>query len=205
MSDDLLAKVKYEIARLVPKWSEFKVKDSAEYLGFIVGLGRGSGASWVKPLPNYVERAAQLGCAGLAASLSCELFRFKVNSALGYVARLAMPTKELFLKEEWAHKKTLHIVPKALPGYSAQLLSQSGAMCLPSIEVTAGAALLRTALRTCCWREAARLRNETRYSCGSLISFAPKLCGTEEEGLQPITINCRPPRVDSPWWKEPAY
>lgn len=199
MCEELLSKVKHEIARLVPKWMEFKVKDCAEYLGFIVGPRGGSESSWAKPLRNYVERAAQLGCAGLAASLSCELFHFKVHSTLGYVAQLAMPTKELILKEEWAHNKTLHVVPKVLPRFSAQLLSQSGAKCMPSIAVTAGAALLRTALRTCCWRETAQLLNETRYNCGPLISFAPKLCGTEGEGLQPITINGRPPRLDSPW------
>ena len=140
-----------------------------------MGPNGGSEASWAKPLKNYVERAAQLGSAGLAASLACELFWFKVHSTLGYVAQLAMPTKEHILEEEWAQNKTLHVLPKVLPRLSAQLLVQSGAKSLPSIEVTAGAALLRTALRTCCWRETAQLLKETRYECGPAISFGPKL------------------------------
>jgi hypothetical protein len=45
--------VKEFLREQVPEWTTFDVRDSAEYLGMILGPGGGNNASWLKPLKNH--------------------------------------------------------------------------------------------------------------------------------------------------------
>ena len=94
-----------------PDWGGVSISDSAKYLGFFVGPGKGT-ISWKGPLQKYRERAKQWGKLGLGMLLTMQAYRVYISSVLQFVAQLEP------LPPEFAEAER-HAIQSLCPGPTA--------------------------------------------------------------------------------------
>jgi hypothetical protein len=93
-----------EIRRAGGLWAQVQIKDSATYLGFAEGPGKGD-KSWTKATKKYLDRAVLWGSAGLGLHYSTMTYNVFGVSTLTFVAQLETPPEDTLKAEEVALRK----------------------------------------------------------------------------------------------------
>ena len=81
------------LRRNVPGWANIIIKDSAKYLGFIVGPTAGA-VQWDGALEKFNGRCIALRLSEQPLSLKVGQFSGRAISVLGYIAQLVPPLKK---------------------------------------------------------------------------------------------------------------
>ena len=89
-------------------WQNIGIADSAMYLGFQSGPGKGS-KSWDGPIKKYISRTQQWKDQGLGTFFSITAYNTFAHSALLFVGQLEVPSDEVLAQEEKGIRKILRI------------------------------------------------------------------------------------------------
>lgn len=154
----------------VPELASFAVQDSAEYLGMLLGSSGGNNASWAKPLKNFRNRSQDISRTGIAPSFGTDLYNQKAVPVTSYVSQLCEITLEVEKEELMALQRVFHLPHHAFPCDSYYYLLEGGFRKIIPLKVTAKAALIRTALKTCTvWKDELKQLNAVRGELSSML------------------------------------
>ena len=131
----------------IPNWTEFKVLDAVELLGFFLGT-KASEYVWAKPIRKYKRRVADIKRAAAGIALNIFDYNVRVVPVLGYVAQL-FPLPIGFQMDQRVALHTLYRAPMNTFAHSD--FFQLNNLNFPKIRCalcTSAASLVRTATKT---------------------------------------------------------
>ena len=106
-----LWKVEYDVVhelirKHAPLWSDFQIKSTGKYLGFMIGPGSDK-LSWKKFTDKYFTSVEEIKAAGLGTGVAMRMYNTKAISALAYVAQLEVCPQSTLAKERMVLQRLL--------------------------------------------------------------------------------------------------
>jgi hypothetical protein len=157
----------------------------------MLGPGGGNHSSWAKPLKNFTSRCQNIAKANVAPSVGIDLYSIRAAPTMSYVAQLCDVSPECAKQEFLALQRILHLPHNTFPKEAYYYLHQGGLRKITPLRLTARAAIIRTAHKTCTvWKEEGKSLNDTRSE------LAP---------LQYLSDNPTISNFENKWWKSRAF
>eukprot|EP00973_Karenia_brevis_P011142 1507863-Karenia_brevis.AAC.1 len=104
LSLHVVSSVRHFLASHTPKWVEFNVVATAEYLGVWLGP-QGSTMQWTKSSSGYLERVDVIAQANVAPSLAVKAYNTKCATKFSYLAQFLPPPTCIPKLEKYAFTK----------------------------------------------------------------------------------------------------
>ena len=143
-----LQMIERRLQSLLPRnWNQVRVRTSAPYLGFHVGM-RVAPLLWRKAGLRWRARADDLAAAQRAVSLTVAQYNTRALPTLSFIAQLYPFPKELVLLQRRVHGRLYHHPANALEQSAYLHLDRLGAQRIQPASALCGAARLRASLIT---------------------------------------------------------
>ena len=145
--DDFKESVCKWLAKEIPQWQHFNIRDSAPYLGFPLGPRSGRDI-WIACLKKLRTRVEAIAYVHPPTSVAARLYNRRVVPLISYLAQFASLSKDILNAEPHLVYKLLHLPGNCFCGKSVHALQHAGGPHVMSLVVEAHAIASRAAIQT---------------------------------------------------------